>query len=165
MPILPLSAKGDVAAAVVAFSALVAACGLTAASAHEGNNHPSTYWFGSPGKAAAVDRTIRVTVKDLSFIPGSLEVKAGETVRFVVVNASEVDHDFTIGDSKAQSEHRAEMTEMASMGDIATMHANHVDPNAVFVKGGETKEIVWRFAKAGKIEFGCNVPGHYESGM
>ena len=164
MPILLASAKGAVAAAV-AVSALVATANLTAAGAHEGRNHPSTFPFGAPGKAADIDRTIRVEVKDLSFVPGALEVKARETVRFVVVNNSEVDHDFTIGDSRAQSEHRAEMTEMAAMGDMATMHADRADPNAVFLKAGQTKEIVWRFAKAGQIEFGCNVPGHYEAGM
>jgi uncharacterized cupredoxin-like copper-binding protein len=161
MPILFPSARSAAAAALLAFAATA---GLTAASGHEGH-YSATYWFGAPGKAADVDRTIRVEIKDLSFVPGSLEVKRGETVRLVVVNASEVDHDFTIGDAKAQSEHRAEMTEMASMGDMATMHAGHVDPNAVFLKAGTTKEIVWRFAKAGQIEYGCNVPGHYESGM
>jgi uncharacterized cupredoxin-like copper-binding protein len=163
MPILLPSSRGAVAAAIFV-SALVATEGLTAASAHEGR-HSATYWFGAPGKAADVDRTIRIEVKDLSFVPDALEVKAGETVRLVVVNASAVDHDFTIGDSKAQSEHRAEMTKMGPMGDMATMHANHVDPNAVFLKGGETKEIVWRFAKPGTIEYGCNVPGHFEAGM
>jgi uncharacterized cupredoxin-like copper-binding protein len=168
LPILLPSAKGAVAVAV-AVSALVAAANLTAVGAHEGRNRPSTFPFGAPGKAADVDRTIRVEVRDLSFVPDALEVKARETVRFVVVNNSEVDHDFTIGDSKAQSEHRAEMTEMMArmgdMGDMATMHAKHADPNAVFLTGGETKEIVWRFGKAGQIEFGCNVPGHYEAGM
>lgn len=162
MPILFPSAKAALAAA--ALSAFAATAGLTAASGHEGR-HSATYWFGAPGKPTDVDRTIRVEVKDLSFVPGALQVNRGETVRFVVVNSSEVDHDFTIGDSRAQSEHRAEMAEMASMGGMATMHANHVDPNAVFLKARETKEIVWRFTKAGTIEYGCNVPGHYEAGM
>jgi uncharacterized cupredoxin-like copper-binding protein len=43
--------------------------------------------------------------------------------------------------------------------------AHHDDANAVFLKSGETKELVWKFGKAGQIEFACNVPGHYEAGM
>ena len=48
------------------------------------------------------------------------------------------------------------------MTDMAAAHAHDDDPNAVFLKGGETKEIIWRFAKAGRMEFACNVLGHYE---
>ncbi len=41
----------------------------------------------------------------------------------------------------------------------------HDDPNSVLVAPGETKELVWRFTKAVELEFACNIPGHYESGM
>ena len=41
----------------------------------------------------------------------------------------------------------------------------HDDPNAIVVKPGETKELTWRFTRAGKLEFDCNVPGHYEADM
>ena len=26
-------------------------------------------------------------------------------------------------------------------------------------------EVIWTFANAGSFEFGCLIPGHYESGM
>jgi uncharacterized cupredoxin-like copper-binding protein len=42
---------------------------------------------------------------------------------------------------------------------------HHDHPNAVMVKPGRTRELVWRFTRAGAFEYGCNVPGHYESGM
>lgn len=172
MPIAFFAARGSIVAAGV--SVLAAMASVTAARAHSmhddgmapksmtRHHHSETFWFGAPGKASDVDRTIRVEAKDLSFDPPAVEVKSGETVRFIVSNTSEVEHDFTIGDSKTQDEHRAEMSEMT---DMAAEHAHHVDPNAIFLKGGETKEIVWRFGKAGQIEFGCNVPGHYEAGM
>jgi uncharacterized cupredoxin-like copper-binding protein len=41
----------------------------------------------------------------------------------------------------------------------------HDDPNAVMVQPGETKELIWTFTKTENVEFGCNVPGHYEAGM
>jgi uncharacterized cupredoxin-like copper-binding protein len=124
-------------------------------------DHHATFSFGVPGKPAAVDRTIRIKALDMSFDPPAVEVRPDETVRFVVTNVSAVDHDFTLGDSKTQQEHRKEM---AAMTDMAAAHA-HKDPNAVFLEGRATKELVWRFGKPGQIEFGCNVPGHYEAGM
>ena len=41
----------------------------------------------------------------------------------------------------------------------------HDDPNSVLVEPGKTQEIVWKFVAATGLEFACNVPGHYESGM
>ena len=41
----------------------------------------------------------------------------------------------------------------------------HDDPNTVLLAPGESKELVWKFTRAMKIEFACNMPGHYESGM
>ena len=45
------------------------------------------------------------------------------------------------------------------------MPMRHDDPNTVMVAPGETREMVWKFTKAMQIEFACNMPGHYESGM
>ena len=41
----------------------------------------------------------------------------------------------------------------------------HDDPNAVLVNPGQTEEMIFKFTKAAELEFACNVPGHYESGM
>ncbi len=120
------------------------------------------FMFGEPGKADKVNRVVTVTMGDMSFDPTSLRVSVGDTVRFVVTNKSEIDHDFTIGDTKTQLAHRAEMAE--AMGHSGEMDHSD-DPNAVLVKAGETKELVWKFSRIGRLEFDCNLPGHYESGM
>ncbi len=52
-----------------------------------------------------------------------------------------------------------------SHGDMHGAMMPHDDPNAVMVHPGETKELIWTFAEAENVEFGCNVPGHYEAGM
>jgi uncharacterized cupredoxin-like copper-binding protein len=174
MPIPPSTARGLTLAALGAFAALAASANLSPVAAgsmqdrdmhhHQAGmamDHHATFSFGVPGKPAAVDRTIRIKALDMSFDPPAVGVRPGETVRFVVSNVSAVDHDFTLGNSKTQEEHRKEM---AAMTDMAAAHA-HQDPNAVFLEGRATKELVWRFGKAGQIEFGCNVPGHYEAGM
>jgi uncharacterized cupredoxin-like copper-binding protein len=122
---------------------------------------PPKLSFGEPGAAAKADRTVTVTMNDMSFEPSSLRVAAGETIRFAIVNKSMVDHDFTIGDESTQKEHRAEMAEMAKN---STME-HHRDPNAVLVKAGETKELIWKFTRIGAFEFDCDIPGHYEAGM
>jgi uncharacterized cupredoxin-like copper-binding protein len=173
-----LTARGltiAAAGALAAFAALAATATLTPVAADSSRaahpmqghdmttmDHSGAFWFGAPGKATDVDRTIGVRANDISFDPPALQVRAGETVRFIVTNASDVEHEFTLGDARTQGEHRAEM---AAMTDMEASHAHGDDANAVFLKGGETREIVWRFAKAGQIEFACNVPGHYESGM
>ena len=41
----------------------------------------------------------------------------------------------------------------------------HDDPNVVTLEPGETRSLIWTFAKAVNIEVACNIPGHYEGGM
>lgn len=47
-------------------------------------------------------------------------------------------------------------------------HMNHMhgaESGSVLVEPGKSAEIIWKFTKPGKLEFACNIPGHYESGM
>ncbi|MNL78605.1 hypothetical protein D3C87_2050360 [compost metagenome] len=41
----------------------------------------------------------------------------------------------------------------------------HDDPNSVLVEPGKTAELTWIFTKATRLEFACNIPGHYQAGM
>ena len=41
----------------------------------------------------------------------------------------------------------------------------HDDPNGITVKPGQTQDLTWTFGRAQQLEFDCNIPGHYESGM
>jgi uncharacterized cupredoxin-like copper-binding protein len=48
----------------------------------------------------------------------------------------------------------------------ATMgHGMHEEGNSVLLEPGKTGEIIWKFPEHAAIEFACNVPGHYDSGM
>ena len=153
---------------VILASALVLAVAGTA-SADPGHGHE--FAFGEPGNPKDAHRSIRVIAKDNSFSPKKFAVRAGETVRIRIINKGELAHDFTIGPSDVQKEHRAEMAEMMEKGMLGPegmmpgAEHGHDDPNAVLVGPGKTKELVWTFAKAGELEFGCNIPGHYEDGM
>jgi uncharacterized cupredoxin-like copper-binding protein len=129
---------------------------------HTGPAHAKKFAFGEPGKPARVDRAVTVTMRDTDFDPASLQVTVGETIRFIVTNKSEIDHDFTLGDAKTQVAHRKEMAEAMEHGGEMD-HSD--DPNAVFLNAGETKELLWKFTRLGRFQFDCNVPGHYEAGM
>ena len=149
-----------------------------------------TYEFGAPGKAASATRTIEVNLADNYYEPDAISVKQGETVRFVLKNSGELLHEFSIDTLAAHTAHRKEMAEMMEMGMITPTgvepnkmnmdHSKmkmgdasettrkpmaHDDPNNVMLAPGESKELVWKFTKAMEIEFACNMPGHYESGM
>lgn len=138
--------------------------------------------IGEPGKATATTRTIQIKLIDIAFEPESVTVKAGETVRFVLTNTGQMLHEFNLGTAAMHAEHQKEMALMAQHGMITATgvdenmmkmdHGNmpgtdmrHDDPNTVLVAPGEKKELVWKFSKPVDLEFACNIPGHYESGM
>ena len=128
--------------------------------------------IGEPGDAAKVSRTIAIDMIDNAFEPESIAIKKGETIRFVVANKGEFLHEFNIGTAAMHSAHQSEMAKMMENGmltatgvDTSKMAMKHNDPNSVLLAPGKQAEVIWRFSKSAKLEFACNVPGHYESGM
>jgi len=138
--------------------------------------------FGEPGDPAKATRTIEITMGDNYFEPENLTVAAGETVRFVVTNEGEFLHEFNLGTAHMHAEHQEMMMTMMEHGmltptgidhDVMNMDHSamgmpdhqHDDFNSVLVEPGDTQELVWTFAEATGLEFACNVPGHYDSGM
>ena len=137
--------------------------------------------FGHAAPAAQATRTVELTLGDMYFEPKSVQVKAGETVRFVLVNKGQLLHEFNLGDAVMHARHQQEMLKMQESGmltptamshkDMAhemgngKMAMQHDDPNSVFVEPGKTAELTWTFAKASNLEFACNIPGHYQAGM
>ena len=163
---------------VLALTGGLAPIGALAAGSHQGGH--GHVEFGMPGKDTEATRTIEVVTFDNYFEPEDIQVKAGETVRFVVRNQGEFVHEFNIGTPHMHAEHQKEMMMMAEhgvleadkinyemmkmdMGNGTTME--HDDPNSVLLEPGKEAEIVWTFAKPMGLEFACNVPGHYDSGM
>jgi uncharacterized cupredoxin-like copper-binding protein len=138
----------------------------------------NTFAFGEPAPAAKATRTVEVVLKDIAFEPKSLQVKAGETVRFVLINQGQLPHEFNLGDKAMHAEHQKEM--LAMQGKIFTAGMNHEGMdhgqmnhgahghdtgNTVLVQPGQRAELTWTFRKSAPIEFACNVPGHYQAGM
>ncbi|WP_327438360.1 cupredoxin family protein [Pseudomonas donghuensis] len=133
-----------------------------------------SYAFGQPAAAAKATRTVEVVMGDMYYAPRSLAVKAGETVRFVLINKGAVAHEFSLGDAVMHAKHQKEMLAMQGQMDHSAMgHGGmehgaamqHDDPNTVMVEPGKTAELTWTFSQSTPIEFACNVPGHYQAGM
>jgi uncharacterized cupredoxin-like copper-binding protein len=165
------------ALALVAFSLAPAAL---AAGNHAGGHGNAA--GGQPGQAAAASRTVEVIMHDNYYVPETIAVRAGETVRFVVRNAGQLVHEFNLGTPAMHAQHQAEMQMMVEHGvleaDRINRHMMNVDmggghvmshdhANSVLLEPGQSGEIIWTFPADATVnlEFACNVPGHYEAGM
>ena len=114
--------------------------------------------WGIAGDAKAVTRTIRVGMSDkMRFSPDRIEVRQGETIRFVHRNGGKLRHEFVLGTKKDLDEHAALMLKFPTM--------EHDEPYMSHVAAGRTGEIVWTFNRAGEFDFACLMPGHYQAGM
>ncbi|MDY7565409.1 cupredoxin family protein [Pseudomonas sp. RTC3] len=152
---------------------------LMASSAH-------TLSFGHAAPASQATRTVELTLGDMFFEDKTIQVKAGETVRFVLVNKGQLLHEFNLGDAAMRAEHQKEMLAMQQGGMLSPTGMSHeaMDhgsmmqgamsndkpmkhdaPNSVLVEPGKTAELTWTFSKASNLEFACNIPGHYQAGM
>ena len=139
---------------------------LVTGVAHAGGTHSHSHdemmAVGLPGNAADADRTIDIIMLEkedgsMVFEPAALNMKKGETVRFLLTNKGDSDHEFVMDDVVANQKHKLAMEKYPDM--------EHADPNAIRLESGESGEIVWTFANTGKFEFACLIPGHYEAGM
>jgi len=174
------ASKFLVAAAAISMSATAFAAG--AHGDGHGDEHGGGHGAGNgePGKASEASRTITVEMHDNYYEPDSIDVKPGETVRFVVQNKGNLVHEFNIGTPAMHQAHQKEMMMMVEHGIIqgGTLNRDmmemdmgngkamkHDDPNSVLLEPGQSREVVWKFSDKGDIEFACNVPGHYQAGM
>lgn len=145
---------------VTALAATVIASGAAWADA----GHVSkSYTFGEPGKAAEATRTVEVAADDrggMRYVMDLKSVQQGETIRFVVTNKGEGQHEFSVGDTASQRAHAKLMAKNPEMH-------HEGDPSVVTLQPGETKELVWKFSKPlqSELVFACQMPGHYDGGM
>ena len=148
----------------------------TSAQADAGHGHGQAAGGGTPGKLADVSQTIEIEMTDNQYNMLRIEVYKNETVRFVIHNNGHLVHEFNIGTPEMHNAHQAEMLKMMQSGAMSPtrMHHGHEqghmmkhdDSNSVLLNPGETKELIWRFdGESQKLQFACNVPGHYQSGM
>ena len=143
-------------AAVAALMTLASTTVLASGTHAGGHGHDDA--IGKPGIASKATRTVNIDMTDgMRFNPSSIDVKQGETVRFVLTNSGKLKHELVLGTEKALKEHYEAMKKAPEM--------EHADPNMVTLAAGKTGEVVWQFTKSGKVDFACLQPGHYDAGM
>ena len=136
--------------------------------------------IGSKGNLNDVDRVVKVVMYDNYYEPSSLIIKAGETIKFELVNAGELVHEFNIANKMMHMKHQPEMEKMVEneilfadsidknkMKKMAKIDKSmgHSHSNSVLLEPKQKGDIVWKFDNAVNIEIACNVPGHYQVGM
>ena len=135
---------------------------------------------GMRGKASDVTKTIKVNMYDNYYEPKTINVKKGETVRFIVENKGVLVHEFNIATMKMHKKHGPEMLDMMKNGILLPNKINkekmkqmakmnhkmaHSHSNSVLLEPKQKAELIWKFTSNAELFGGCNVPGHLEAGM
>ncbi|MCY1525892.1 hypothetical protein D9M68_608930 [compost metagenome] len=114
--------------------------------------------WGIAGERDQATRTIEIRMTDqMRFTPDKLQVKVGETIRFVHRNDGQMLHEFVLGSKPELDAHAALMAKFPGM--------RHDEPYMVHVAPGQRGEIIWTFNRAGDFDFACLIAGHYQAGM
>lgn len=144
----------------LASAALTAsATAFAAGSSADGHHHDQgTAALGEPGQSRLATRTVQVEMRDnMQFVPSNLAVKQGETLRIVVKNSGQLTHEIVLGSEKDLKAHAELMKKFPEM--------EHAEPNMLTLASGKTGELVWKFSRAGVVNFACLQPGHFDAGM
>jgi uncharacterized cupredoxin-like copper-binding protein len=114
-------------------------------------------------------RVINLIAKDYEFLPTTMDLIPGETVRLQVVNGGLAVHEAIIGDTAVQDAWEA--SERATDGaPPGPTPAVGVPPGLeglrIVVESGERVDVVWTVPDSpDPLIVGCHIPGHWERGM
>ena len=143
---------------IIAVLSIIVFASMANASGEHAGGHESSSDIGRADSPDNMTRTITIDMSDsMRFTPSTITVKQGETIRFIVRNSGELQHEMVLGTENDLKEHYEAMKKYPEM--------EHADDNMVTVQSGETGELIWHFTKAGTVSFACLLPGHYEAGM
>ena len=136
--------------------------------------------IGEKGKISEVNRVVEIIMYDNYYSPNKLKILKNETIKFVIHNSGELVHEFNIATKEMHIKHQPEMALMvekeillADKIDYKKMkeaskkdHSmGHSHSNSILLEPGKKGELIWKFNTDLLLEAGCNIPGHYESGM
>ena len=136
----------------------------TAASDDHGHDTTAAHDDHAAGgpTALVISRSIEVRMDDqMRFTPSNIEVRAGETIRFVVHNAGKTAHEMVLGSDAEIREHAEAMKQGSGHGD----GHSHGTGASIEVAAGQKGELVVKFDQATTLQMACLIPGHYEAGM
>jgi uncharacterized cupredoxin-like copper-binding protein len=99
-------------------------------------------------------RTVEIDIHYSHFDPEHLTVRAGQPVRFVIVNGDPIDHEWIVGDEALHQRHRT---------GIEPSHGAR--PTEQTILAGQRVETVVTFEKPGEYSYICHLPLHEAYGM
>ena len=106
-------------------------------------------------------RVVTIELVDFRFVPAEVDVRVGESVKFIVVNHSDLPHELFIGTTEDQEQHHA--LHAAAPPEMQ----DRLDEGAtgIYVPGRGTGQLVYRVERPGDLVIGCHLIGHFEAGM
>lgn len=112
--------------------------------------------YGRAGDVAKVSRTVPLELTATGgCLPARIAVKRGETLRLVAKNAGTAEQDLALG-RQSDLEAHAEMVRKFPQMQAAQSHR-------VTVKPGESRDLVWQFARAGQFNLACGAPARFDA--
>ena len=136
--------------------------------------------IGEKGDPNNIDRVIKIKMYDNYYEPNLINIKKGETIKFIITNLGEMVHEYNIGTKEMHIKHQPEMQKLIDheiitfdkidkkkMKEMSKKDHSlaHSHSNSIMLEPKTQGEIIWKFSKNIELEMACNIPGHYESGM
>ncbi len=114
----------------------------------------------SAGSGTPIDRTIEIKMAEWGYTPGTVMVKPGEVIRFVITNAGTLPHEFMImtGPGMGAVNYRIQRADWS----LTEHEAIYENP---LVMPGDTFETVLKIEQPGMWMFMCMFPYHMRLGM
>lgn len=98
--------------------------------------------------------TVEVSIDQSTFDIGSLRVREGTLVQFVVQNDDPIDHELVVGDSEVHRRHAN-----------GSERRHPPVPGEVSIAPGDTAMTFYEFTEVDSIVYACHLPGHVAYGM
>lgn len=108
----------------------------------------------------AAQASVTVTMRDISFDPGSFSVMPGDSVSLTLVNAGALPHTFTLF---AQADANVPVNDFNALQDYDNANAKLVDMS--FGGGQQGSDSFTAPMEEGAYTFVCMISGHAASGM
>jgi uncharacterized cupredoxin-like copper-binding protein len=124
---------------------------------------------GDRAGTADAPREINVIMRDYLFEPDPIVLHGGETVRFNVINAGLLAHEFVLGDPAVQAAWATAEAAATPPGFTATPPPVSLPPDVgglrIFLGSGASSSVVYEVPRGKGLELACQIPGHIDQGM